>query len=238
MYLLDESADVEGPGRVVKLFIRRIRNTSVVLRAAPQAYEEEPVRLHQRELDLKKLTREAKSGLVKLSGMPEEQAKWDTYEYKDLGAKNPCFVPGTLVHTPVGTRKIEELDEGEQVLVWDFEKEAVTCRPVAQVSRSWTAHLLKICIEGEAIVSTRLHRFWNGREREWTQARRLWMGDLLMAPNGQPVVFSTELFACSSPTFNLEVEGIHNYLVGETGIIVHNGGESGFPTAERRQSAI
>src|SRR5256885_5609094 len=49
----------------------------------------------------------------------------------------------------------------------------------------------------------------------------------LLTVNERPIpVCSVEPIFLNSPTFNLEVNGIHNYFVGTGGVLVHNGVEA------------
>jgi hypothetical protein len=171
----------------------------------------------------------AKSALDKLAGTPQERARWEEHKFEQLGSETtaPCFAPGTLVHTPRGPRRIEELCAGDEVCVWDFAVNATAHRTVARVIESTTSHLQRVSTADDAIMATRLHSFWSDTDQQWKEARKLWPGDTLLTVNERPIpVCSVEPIFLNSPTFNLEVNGIHNYFVGTGGVLVHNGVEA------------
>ncbi|HEX8504095.1 MAG TPA: PAAR-like protein, partial [Hymenobacter sp.] len=60
----------------------------------------------------------------------EEAAAARAQTYEELAQKPPCFLAGTLVHTPAGTRAIEQLVAGELVWAYDFETGQAVPRPI------------------------------------------------------------------------------------------------------------
>lgn len=101
---------------------------------------------------------------------------------------------------------------------------------VLAVIHNWAAHMSDVMVAGELIPATLNHRFWVDSVKEWRIARelkggmsvRLWDGSLAMIESvttrGHP----------GQRTYNLTVEGCHNYFVGAAGVLVHNEGEANF----------
>ena len=187
---------------------------------------------------LQRIARSARQQLKRLSGSLKEAIKWEDHGYDDLGTSTqPCFKAGTMVHTPAGLRAIEALRAGEEVCVWDFDANRSERRPILRVVRSFARHVQQVRVGGESIPATRLHRFWNLSDGSWAQARRLFCGDRLLRRDGQAIrVDSVAAVADACETFNLEISGIHNYFVGETGVLVHNGDADDELTAAARES--
>lgn len=87
--------------------------------------------------------------------------------------RRTCLVAGTLIDTPTGRRPIEEIKKGE--LVFGGSGKA---REVTATLKSYKNRLCKVTLSnGETIVCTQDHRWWNGRE--WIEAKDLRIGDFL-----------------------------------------------------------
>jgi hypothetical protein len=142
----------------------------------------------------------------------------------------PCFPAGTLVSTPAGNVKIENLVIGDEVYAYDFDAQSVIVEKVLQTPRNWTDIWIDIAVGDETLRSTRAHRFWVESEHAWIEAQSLKAGMVLRLESGDTrVITQVSRYEAPAPedTFNLEVSRVHNYFVGTNGILVHNGGETG-----------
>ena len=145
-------------------------------------------------------------------------------EYERIGERAPCFVAGTQVHTPAGLRGIETLVNGDLVFAFDTKRGLCTVRSVLRLEQGHTQRLLDIVVAGERLSSTPQHRFWSPARRQWVQARELAAGmRLLDRQSRECTLESTQERQAHAPTFNLLVDGEHNYFVGQAGVLVHNG---------------
>lgn len=163
---------------------------------------------------------------------PKQEGEAEAYEagnnkpsYDELGSKEPCFLAGTLVKTPSGSIEIEKIKVGAKVLVYDFQKNCVRQKPVVKLYTNWTNRYFNIKTSaGEYILPTSKHLFWVENLRKWMPAKELEAGMILKtALNDRSVIESiSEYRNVELPTYNLEVEGIHNYFVGAFGNLVHN----------------
>lgn len=141
-----------------------------------------------------------------------------------IGERPPCFVAGTLVHTPEGMRAIETLRSGDLVLAFDTQTGAKISRRVLRPEQGKTRRVLDITVAGELITATPGHRFWLPDRREWVEARALVAGTPLLDLHGaRRCVEAVGARLAEVPTFNLLVDGEHNYFVGQGGFLVHNG---------------
>ena len=149
---------------------------------------------------------------------------WERYKYDDIGKVDPCFPPGTLVHTPDGTRRIETLGAGDLVYAYDPAAREVVAAPVVALFSNATEHLVDIDIDAEIITATCRHRFWSATQAAWVMARELQPGTVLrpLGP-GPATVVDARVYPAATPTYNLEVLRCHNYFVGAAGVLVHNG---------------
>ncbi|WP_026212802.1 Hint domain-containing protein [Faucicola boevrei] len=87
--------------------------------------------------------------------------------------RRTCLVAGTLIDTPTGRRPIEQIQKGELVFGGSGK-----VREVTATLRSYKNRLCKVTLSnGETIVCTQDHRWWNGNE--WIEAKDLKIGDFL-----------------------------------------------------------
>ena len=140
----------------------------------------------------------------------------------------PCFPAGVEVATPEGRTPIEQVRIGMEVHAYDESTGEVVTRCVTQVLRGKTKQLVNVSINGEIIPATRNHRFWEGSRRKWTAARDLKAGMVARQVDSRSEQISS-IDVRQVPlqsTFNLTVDGCHNYYVGNLGVLVHNAGEA------------
>ncbi len=136
-----------------------------------------------------------------------------------------CFIKGTLILTPTGWREIEELVEGDLVLSrneHDPNGELVARRVLRTFVR--VSPVLNLHVRGKVIGTTGEHPFYV-LDKDWTAARELAIGDVLLSHDGQRVL--VEGIADSGrieTVYNVEVEHDHTYFVGgeDCSIWAHN----------------
>ncbi len=146
---------------------------------------------------------------------------WKNYE--PGGARLPCFPPRTLIKTPAGDRQIEAVEVGESVFALDpTTGETVACT-VLDTLTNWTNYLVEVGIPGELIQTTGNHPFWVEQEQRYCRADQLEPGlTLRLVGGGRADVVSLEKRLAQTTTHNLNVEGLHTYFVGASGVLVHN----------------
>lgn len=138
-----------------------------------------------------------------------------------------CFVAGTLIQIPSGFKNIEDLQAGDIVYAVGPETHNLTQKPVVRVFHNLNQPILRVSISNgagkqEVFGATPEHPFWV-EGKGWTPARVLQAGDRLFSAS--PEVWKVILVADNkerADTYNFEVQELHNYLIGEPGILVHN----------------
>lgn len=147
-------------------------------------------------------------------------------EVKCPGKGGPCFAAGTKVSTPDGEVNIEDIKVGDTVYAYDFDGGKGVERRVAGTPRNETYYWVYIQIGDETIKATRTHPFWVENENQWVEAVDLEKGMLVRLENGKvKVISSVVLQELQAPetTYNLVVDGEHNYFAGTSQVLVHNG---------------
>ncbi len=158
-----------------------------------------------------------------------------------------CFVAGTPVQTEHGPRPIENIVVGERVWGYDRQQQSWRLCPVTRTFQR-VSHLLTTLrlADGEEITGTDGHPFWmiegegmgaraggdHGAEEiagptpgRWVAMHALKPGDVVLTRlgrTGRVETINTRPEAVA--VYNLEVEGLHSYAVGQNGILVHNAG--------------
>lgn len=141
-----------------------------------------------------------------------------------IGERPPCFLAGTPVHTPAGSRPIESLAAGDLVYAWDTTTGRRTTRRVLRPETGRTERVVTLSVSGEVIRATPRHRFWSPERSEWLELQAFAPGMVLLDLHGGPrIIESLAEGPASAPTYNLLVDGEHDYFVGHAGVLAHNG---------------
>jgi hypothetical protein len=144
----------------------------------------------------------------------------------DGGGGGNCFPAGTLVMTSNGAEAIEDIDEGETVMAYEFETGKLVSRTVTSTVEHFTYYWVDVDLGSETITATRGHRFWVESHKEWIEALYLQPGMIVREADGDMVpVRAVTVRELDTPeaTFNFEVAEEHNYFVGDSRVLVHNG---------------
>ncbi len=163
--------------------------------------------------------------------------------------KDPkCFVAGTPVHTESGQKPIEQIKVGD--LVWAFDRQVSEWR-LCSVTRKFERQSNLITslslADGTELTGTDRHPFWviegedlaarptgdHGSDEipgrtpgRWVAMRALRAGDAVLARHGRVTrVVEVNTRSESVPVYNMTVAGLHSYAVGNSGVLVHNGGK-------------
>ena len=89
---------------------------------------------------------------------------------------NPCFLPGTLVETPDGPRRIEQLRAGDRVVGRDpGDPASHGAHPLEDAHTGRTRRIVSVVVGGDAVLCTSTHPFFVP-ERGWVEAEALRAG--------------------------------------------------------------
>ncbi|MBC9797863.1 polymorphic toxin-type HINT domain-containing protein [Sinomicrobium weinanense] len=160
---------------------------------------------------------------------PPKKGKGEAYEgppsYQQLGTKQPCFLPGTLIKTPKGDIAIENLKTSDIVYAYDFNQNRLVEKRISRLYGNWTNKYYKIIVDGEnEIFATKRHLFWIEDQKKWMPVQDLEKGMQVQNIQGSySSITGIAIFrGAEESTYNFEVEGLHNYFVHPYGVLVHN----------------
>jgi hypothetical protein len=163
-------------------------------------------------------------------------------------ARSYCFAPDTLISTFTGRKRIEDVNPGEHVHAFDFEKgKWVLSEVVHRHDNAYNGEMVGIGIGDSTIEVTVNHPFWVERGRDlaarvcpghvdlgadenkslggrWVNSQHVIVGDVLVCRDGaRRSVESVERWQVQDRSVcNLTIRGQHSFAVGEFAVLVHN----------------
>jgi len=131
-----------------------------------------------------------------------------------------CFPAGTPVRTLYGQVAIEKVKGGDRVLSQDPRTGELLYKTVHETSLRPATPLVQLTFGTEKLHATPGHPFWIVGEG-WRVARFLQAGDVVHSIHGAAVIDAVEE-ARPSEVYNLVVNDLHNYFVGDSALLVHD----------------
>lgn len=112
------------------------------------------------------------------------------------------------------------IETGEENELWEHRK--ITRTFVREVTETYLLEYEN----GQSVETTSEHPFFI-EGKGWVPVKNLRIGDYSRTRNGPLKLINITVRKHDDPieVYNLEVEGRHNYIVTESGILVHNAGE-------------
>gem|GEM_PF-2974437 len=105
----------------------------------------------------------------------------------------------------------------------DVEGDEYNYRPVTALFTHESDQVYNIDFDnGESLGVTYQHPIYSVTAGGWKLAGELEIGEQVLAKEGEATVTSSAKKVGQEPVYNLEVQEWHNFLVGESGILVHN----------------
>ncbi|GAA3671064.1 hypothetical protein GCM10022237_33510 [Nocardioides ginsengisoli] len=134
------------------------------------------------------------------------------------------FAGETLVLMADGTKKpIREIEVGDKVVATDPEGGDRVTRNVTHV---WVHRdeLHDLVLEDSVIRTTEDHPFWSVTDHRFERAEDLGQEKVVLGDGGR--LFQVSGFRSGTgriaPAYNLSIEGVHTYHVGNDAVLVHN----------------
>ncbi len=158
------------------------------------------------------------------------------YTYGDYtwSGMNTCLVGGTKIVMADGTTKnIEDITLGDIVRSYDETTQQIVEGTVTDVTQHPAEEMSNYYIViNDEIKLTPNHRLFV--DNDWVYAQDLHVGDTLFHPSEETRITSIKRIYENVPTYDIEVEGSHNYFIAtnspqvpkqklnKAGILVHN----------------
>ena len=132
-----------------------------------------------------------------------------------------CFTGETLINTPNGFTKIEDIQIGDEVYSFDEDLGKICIRKVTHLFVEEVEEVLEIHTQNEIITTTRNHPFFvNGAFKD---AEQIAIGEHLFTHQEKFVeVIALNYVPTTEKVYNFEVEENHCYFVGAEGVLVLN----------------
>ncbi|WP_207793420.1 polymorphic toxin-type HINT domain-containing protein [Nocardioides acrostichi] len=143
----------------------------------------------------------------------------------DTAARACSFSGATLVLMADGSKKpIDQVKVGEMVLATDPETGEQKPRKVEHVFVHDDALTDLQLADGTVLITTEDHPYWSVDDRRFERADELSQGERVLSADSRTIrVSSLQLETTREGlAYNLAVEGIHTYHVGDDAILVHN----------------
>ena len=149
--------------------------------------------------------------------------------YKPTVPKPGCFLEKTKVLTKDGYKYIDEIEIGDIVLSYnEISKKNEYGKVVnTYIYEDKLDELYTLVINNKELKVTSTHPFYVKRENRYNyvEASNLKVGDIVLDASGKNQVIENITHSLESNTvYNIEVDGNHNYYVGEQSVLVHNKG--------------
>lgn len=151
---------------------------------------------------------------------PQYKPEIDTYTQVNRLLGCECFLAGTLVWTEVGKTPIERLRAGDRVLTCDPDTGELSFRFVLATTVRPAENTTRLRLKGEDLVATDGHPMWVVG-KGWRQAKDIQAGARLRGVHQSLTVEAVER-GPEAQVYNLVVEGINNYFVGNEGALAHD----------------
>lgn len=140
-------------------------------------------------------------------------------------ARACSFEGSTLVLMGDGSKKpIREVEAGDEVIATDPDSGEQGARKVTHVFVHEDTIANLELDDGTVLGTTEDHRFWLDSGHRFERADELVAGEEVLTADGRtlPVDGLRDSTSRLAMAYNLEVDGIHTYHVGEQAILVHN----------------
>jgi RHS repeat-associated protein len=133
-----------------------------------------------------------------------------------------CFPAGTLIATPYGDRRIEDLKVGDLVWTRDTDLDLDLICPVEQTFLHATSDIVIIDFGDDSVETTSNHLFWV-TDLGWVQAQYLRSGECLGSQFSEGMqIVQTYSVPKSCEVYNIQVGCGHTYFVTDLRLLVHN----------------
>ncbi len=140
-----------------------------------------------------------------------------------------CFLPGTLIYTPNGYKKIEDIEIGDKVYSYNEDTQKVEIDTVGEAF----AHPFEEIYDVTINDSTVMHITWNHKvydpiSKKWKIFAEFKVGDYLLDDKGKLLKISDiQKRMDSFIVYNFRVRKNHNYYVTNDNVLVHNAVSAG-----------
>ena len=139
---------------------------------------------------------------------------------------NGCFSEETLIRTPNGYVKIENIKKGELIYSYNLLTGEIELKPVLEVLKTYNqGNTLKLKFKENVEIETTFNHEFMTSDGEWITAEELELETKVCTITGERISLEAkEIVRNVNPKimYDLEIKGNHNYFVSERDLLVHN----------------
>ena len=140
------------------------------------------------------------------------------------------FTAATPVLMADGSKKpIKDVKVGDLVVATDPATGVTGNRPVTHLIRHSGDHpMVELTLaNGTTLYATDRHPFWEATKRKFADAISLKAGHKVLSAGVAVAIVSASAYTADLTAYNLSVDDLHTYYVGDAPVLVHNCGEGG-----------
>ncbi|RAW02131.1 polymorphic toxin-type HINT domain-containing protein [Pseudochryseolinea flava] len=131
-----------------------------------------------------------------------------------------CFVANTLVATRTGSKVIQQIEIGDEVLSYNEKQKQSGWNKVTKLFSKTANKLNRLIVGKDTLFTTPEHKFMTAKG--WVKAAVLSAGMMLQTQSGFAELASNQSIDSAATVYNFTVEQNHTYHVGHQQIVTHN----------------
>ncbi|MEE4259537.1 MAG: polymorphic toxin-type HINT domain-containing protein, partial [Bacteroidales bacterium] len=152
------------------------------------------------------------------------------------------FDSDTEVWTDDGIKLITDLNIGDEVWAFNEDSGELELQDIVHlIQREGEYQLIELIVGNEKIDTTDNHPFYVKIKDgwEWKDAGEIKIGDIVRDKQGnEKIITGLSIKPHTGKVYNLTVDNVHTYLVGEQGLVAHNAGKCDIPVTKTVKNAL
>ena len=137
-----------------------------------------------------------------------------------------CFVGDTLIYTPDGYKKIEDLAAGDKIYSYNFDTKEIEEDTVMYLHMPKKNETVKLTLEdGVVLEGTPTHTIYDYTTDKWIEIKDYNIGEVIYNKDKQPIkIVDKELITRDDDivVYDFTITKNHSYFISKDNVLVHN----------------